>query len=138
MDPRITPASEHLADIFLQINPGTDAALALGMAKIILDHGWEDREYIDKYTYGYKAFAERVKGWNLERVAEITGLNPADIMEATRIYATNGPASCNIPASALAHEINGFQDMRAFLCLQALLGNIDRKEAMYLKYRILT
>ncbi|MCC2819285.1 molybdopterin-dependent oxidoreductase [Lachnoclostridium pacaense] len=127
VDPRITPASEHLADIFLQINPGTDAALALGMAKIILDHGWEDREYIDKYTYGYKAFAERVKGWNLERVAEITGLNPADIMEATRIYATNGPASCNIPASALAHEINGFQDMRAFLCLQALLGNIDRK-----------
>lgn len=127
VDTRITPASEHLADIFLHIKTGTDAALALGMAKIILDNGWEDKEFIEKYTYGYEAFAERVKGWDLERVARITGLDPADILEATRIYATNGPAGCNIPASALAHEINGFQGMRAFLCLQALLGNIDRK-----------
>ena len=84
VDTRITPASQHLADIFLHIRPGTDAALALGMAKIILDNGWEDREYIGKYTYGFEAFAKWVEEWTLERVAEITGLDPADILEATR------------------------------------------------------
>lgn len=52
IDTRYTPAAKNLADIFLQINPGTDGALALGMAKIIIDNGWADMDYIEKYTYG--------------------------------------------------------------------------------------
>ncbi len=47
IDIRDTPASRNLADIFLKINPGTDGALALGMAKLIIDNGWADREYIE-------------------------------------------------------------------------------------------
>ena len=50
IDIRDTPASKNLADIFLKINPGTDGALALGMAKLIIDNGWADMDYVEKYT----------------------------------------------------------------------------------------
>lgn len=126
IDSRITPASQRFADVFLHIKPGTDGALALGMAKIIIENGWADMDFIQKYTYGYEPYAAYVKEFDLERVAQITGLNPADIMEATRLFATNGPACCNFSASTLTQQYNGFQTHRAMLCLLGLTGNIDR------------
>ena len=126
IDPRITPAAKNLADIYLQINPGTDGALALGMAKIIIDNGWEDQAYIRKYTYGFEQYRELVQKYPLDRVSEITGLHPADIFAATKLYATNGPACTNYSASAQVHHINGFQSHRAIFCLSGLTGNFDR------------
>ena len=126
IDSRITRASQRFADVFLHIRPGTDGALALGMAKIILDNGWADMDFIRRYTYGFEEYAAYVKQFDLERVARITGLNLADIMEATRLFATNGPACCNFSASTLTQQYNGFQTHRAILCLLGLTGNIDR------------
>ena len=126
IDIRDTPASKNLADIFLKINPGTYGALALGMAKIIIDNGWADMDYVEKYTYGFEQYKELVQQYPLEKVAEITGLDPDAIFEATKLYATNGPACCNYSASALVHHINGFNSHRAITCLSALTGNFDR------------
>lgn len=126
IDPRYTPATKNLADLYLPIRPGTDGALALGMAKLIIDNGWADMDYIRRYTHGfaeYKALADR---YPLEETARITGLDPEDILEAARIFATNGPACINFSASAIVHHINGFQAHRAILCLSALTGNYDR------------
>lgn len=126
IDPRYTPAAKHLADVYLPINPGTDGALALGMAKLIIDNGWADMDYIEKYTYGFAQYKALADQYPLEKVSRITGLNPDDIVEATRIFATNGPACINFSASAIVHHINGFQTHRAILCLSALTGNYDR------------
>lgn len=138
IDPRITPSTQKFADIHLQLRPGTDGALALGMAKLIIDNGWENKEYIKEHTFGYEEYTEMVKDYTLERVADITGLKQEDIYNATRIFATNGPACANLSASVLTQQYNGFQTVRAILCLQALTGNIDRpggnnpSEATYL------
>ena len=126
IDIRDTPATKNLADIFLKINPGTDGALALGMGKLIIDNGWADMEYIEKYTYGFEEYKALVEKYPLDKVAEITGLDPNLIVEATRLYATNGPAATNYSASALVHHINGFNTHRAIVCLSALTGNFDR------------
>ena len=126
VDPRRTPATEKLADIHLQLKPGTDGALALGMAKLIIDNGWQDRAFIEKYTYGYEQYAEYVSQFDLDRVARITELSPADIERATELYATNGPASIHESPSPVTHHVNGFQNYRAILCLNALTGNFDR------------
>lgn len=126
IDIRDTPAARNLADIFLQINPGTDGALALGMANLIMENGWADMEYVNRYTYGFEAYRELAAGYPLERVSRITGLEPGDIYEAARIFATNGPACTNYSSSALVHHINGFNAHRAVLCLAALTGNFDR------------
>lgn len=127
IDIRDTPASKNLADIFLKIRPGTDGALALGMAKLIIDNGWADMDYVNAYTYGFQQYKELVQQYPLEKVADITGLDPDDIVAATKLYATNGPACTNFSASALVHHINGFNSHRAILCLTALTGNFDRK-----------
>ena len=126
IDIRQTPASKNLADIFLQINPGTDGALALGMAKLIIDNGWADMDYVEKYTYGFEQYKALADQYPLDKVAQITGLKPEDIYEATKLYATNGPACTNFSASALVHHINGFNSHRAIFCLTALTGNFDR------------
>jgi len=126
IDIRKTPAAKNLADIFLQIKPGTDGALALGMGKLIIDNGWADMDYVNKYVYGFEQYKELVQQYPLDKVAEITGLDPNDIYEATKLFATNGPACTNFSASALVHHINGFNTQRAIVCLEALTGNFDR------------
>lgn len=131
IDIRDTPAAKNLADLFLQINPGTDGALALGMAKLIIDNGWADMEYVEQYTYGFEQYKELAEEYTLEKVSEITGLAPEDIYEAAKLYATNGPACTNYSASALVHHINGFNSHRAILCLSALTGNFDRVGGNY-------
>lgn len=127
VDPKITPAVKHLADIHLQLKTGTDGALALGMAKLIIDNDWIDKEYIEKYTYGYEEFKEYVSQWDLDKVSEITGVPAGLIYEATKLYATNGPACINESCSTVAHHINGFQNYRAIAMLNGLTGNFDRK-----------
>ncbi len=131
IDIRNTPAVKNLADIFLQIRPGTDGALALGMAKIILDNGWADLDYVEKYTYGFPAYRELVADYPLEKVCAITGLAPEDVYAATKVFATNGPACINFSSSALVDRINGFNTHRAILCLSALTGNYDREGGNY-------
>lgn len=126
IDPRKTPATQKLADIHLQIKPGTDGALALGMANLIIENDWHDKEYIEKYTYGFEEYAEYVRQFTLERTAEITGLRKEDIYEAAKMYATNGPASITETSCSLTHHINGFQNYRAMICLNGLTGNFDR------------
>ena len=126
VDPRRTPATEQLADIHLQLRPGTDGALAMGMANLIIERGWLDRDYIEKYTYGFEEYAAYVRQFDLARTAEITGLDPRDIERATELYATNGPAAIFETASPVTHHINGFQNYRAIVCLNALTGNFDR------------
>ncbi len=131
IDSRITPAFKNLADLALHINPGTDGALALCMANIIIEKGWADMDYVQKHTYGFDQYREYVKTFDLETVSRICGLNPSDIVEAAKIYSTNGPACINQSASTLPHYINGFQTFRAILCLTALTGNFDRLGGNY-------
>ena len=126
VDPRHTPATEHLADIHLMVKTGTDGALALGMAKIIIENDWVDHEYIDQYVYGFEEYAAYVKQFDLARVSGITGVPARDIMRATELYACNGPAAMHESASPIAHHRNGFQSYRACIALQAITGNYDR------------
>lgn len=126
VDPRKTPATQKLADIHLQIRPGTDGALALGMGKIIIDNGWHDGDFIQNHTHGFEQYAEYVKEFDLDRVCKLTGLRGEDIERATALYATNGPASIQESASPVTHHINGFQNYRAIACLHGLTGNYDR------------
>ncbi len=127
VDPKITPAVKQLADIHLQLKTGTDGALALGMAKLIIDNGWTDDAFLRDHTYGYEEYKAYVRQWDLDKVSRITGVPASLIYEATKLYATNGPACINESCSTVAHHINGFQNYRAIAMLNALTGNFDRE-----------
>ena len=126
IDPRVTPAVTHLADVHLMLNPGTDGALALGIGKILIDNDWIDHDYIKNYVYGFDQYAEYVQQFDVDRVVKITGVRGDDLLRAAEIYGTNGPAAMTESASPITHHTNGFQNYRAMIALQAITGNYDR------------
>ena len=91
IDPYRTRTAE-CADWYLPINPGTDAALALGMMHVIIGENLHDADYVEKYTFGFEQLREKVKEYPPERVAQCTGIAAADIRQLAREYAIVRPA----------------------------------------------
>ncbi|HTW79121.1 MAG TPA: molybdopterin-dependent oxidoreductase [Terracidiphilus sp.] len=110
-----------VADWHIAIRPGTDAALALGMMHVILREELEDRAYIDEFTHGFERLAERVRDYTPCRVAEWTGLTPAEVEQLAREYATTRPAAIRMNYGLQRCE-NGGTAMRAIAMLPALTG----------------
>jgi len=124
IDPRRTKVAE-MADIWLQIRPGTDGALALGWLNIIINEGLYDREFVENWTYGFDSLSERVQEYTPQKVAEITGLPFDQIMASARMYATTNPS---VLVRGLATDQIGPNSTRveqARIALRAITGNLD-------------
>ena len=80
------------ADWYIPINPGTDAALALGMMHVIIGENLHDADYVSKYTLGFEQLREKVKEYPPERVAQWTGIAAANIRKLAIEYATVRPS----------------------------------------------
>jgi anaerobic selenocysteine-containing dehydrogenase len=124
VDPRVTPTAMH-ADIHLQLRPGTDGALALAMANVIIAEGLYDREFVANYTYGFDEYREYCRQFTPEAGEQLTGVPAAKIREAARMYATTAPAAILPSACAVVHHTNGVQNYRAVFSLAGLTGNFD-------------
>ena len=125
VDPRRTALASQ-ADLWLQIRPGTDAALALGMIHILIEEELYDRDFVASWCHGFEKLWDRVKDYTPEKAAEITWIPVEKIRAAARMYATTKPvaAHCRV---ALEQNINSTQTLRACNILVALTGNIDVK-----------
>ena len=123
IDPRRTEVAEK-ADIWLQIRPGTDAALYLGWLNVIIEEGLYDSHFVDTWTSGFAQLKQRVAEYSPEYVAGITWLPADKIRESARMYATGNPAYIH-PGNAV-DEIgrNGIRAEQARLCLHAITGNL--------------
>lgn len=126
VDPRITPTSMRLADIHLRPKTGTDGALALGLAHVLIRDQRVDLEYIEKYVYGFDAYAEYVASFTPRRVEALTGVTQAELETAAAMIGENLPLAINESAAPLSHHYNGFQNYRAIMSLSAILGCFDR------------
>jgi anaerobic selenocysteine-containing dehydrogenase len=125
VDPRLTYASSR-ADIWLQLRPGTDAALALGMLNVIISEKLYDKEFVEKYTHGWDKFVERVNQYPVEKVAEITWVPADKIREAARLFAKTKPATIQWGIS-IEQNINCIDSDRLLIDLVAVTGNLDVK-----------
>ena len=125
VDPRLTYLSSR-ADIWLQLRPGTDAALALGMLNVIINEGLYDKEFVEKYTHGWDQFVERVNQYPVEKVAEITWVPAEKIREAARLFATLKPA-CIQWGISIEQNINCIDSDRLLIDMVAITGNLDVK-----------
>ena len=112
------------AHLWLQLRPGTDAALAFGFLHVIIDEGLYDEEFVKNYIHGWEEFKERVKEYPLERVEEITWVKKELIRKAARIYATVKPACINwgVPTE---QTLNCTDCTRLLTGLMAVTGNLD-------------
>jgi len=123
VDPRRTGLASK-ANHWLQVRPGTDDALALGMLHTIIYEDLYDKSFVKKWTIGFDQLRERVAEYPPKKVSEITWIPEEDIKAAARMYATIKPA-CIQWGNALDQNINSFQTIRAILCLSAITGNLD-------------
>ncbi len=124
VDPRVTYMAMH-ADIHLQIRPGTDGALALALANVIIEEGLYDQEFVREWTEGFDEYAAYVAQMTPEKAAGICAVDAELIYAAARLYATSKPASIMTSAAAVVHHTNGVQNYRAVFCLIGLTGNLD-------------
>ena len=126
VDPRFTKTA-RIADIWLQIRPGTDAALMLGWLKIIIDEGLYDEDFVEKWTVGFDQLKDRIAAFTPERVSEITWIPKEKILEAARIYATTKPACLTWGLGCDKQGVNLTHVARARSILRAITGNLDVK-----------
>jgi len=126
VDPRRTETAE-LADIHLQIRPGTDGALALGFHHLIFENGWQDQAFLDEWANGLEAFREYIKDFTPSRVAEICGIDEEDLRAAVEMFATELPSQIAMSPTSTVQHSNGFQNHRAMILLSASLGMIDKE-----------
>jgi thiosulfate reductase/polysulfide reductase chain A len=125
VDPRRIPLARQ-ADLWLQIRPGSDLALVLGMMKIIIQEELYDKEFVSRWCYGFDKLEEHLKDYSVEKAAETTWISVDAIREAARLYATTKPAALHHRV-AIEHNINSTQTDRAVAMLVALTGNIGVK-----------
>ncbi len=124
IDPAETPAA-NAAEIWLRPTPGSDAAIALSMTHVIIEEGLYDREFITNWTVGFDKLRQRASEFPPARAAALSGVSEDDITKAARLYA-DGP-SCFVSGHGIDAFSNGVQTFRAFHCLVAITGNVDRK-----------
>ena len=123
IDPNRSPAAER-ADLWLRPRPGTDAAIALAMMQVIIAEQRHDQDFVQRWCHGFDALAERVAAYTPQRAEALSGVPAADIVQAARRYA-DGP-SVFVSGHGIDAFSAGFQTFRAFHCLVAICGNVDR------------
>lgn len=155
---RVTAVDVHVnttlaaSDRGLLIRPGTDGALALAIAHVILSEGLWEKSFVGDFTDGVNRFAagrtvspatfnERwvrglVEWWNIELkdrtvewAAEITDIPAADILATAREFGTTRPAMAIFERGAHAHT-NGIYNGMAIHSLNALVGSLFAKGGM--------
>jgi anaerobic selenocysteine-containing dehydrogenase len=121
IDPRPTRTTAY-ADWHVQPRPGTDAALALGMLKLIVDRGLHDEDFLRSQTLGWdRLVAERLPDYPLDRVAAITGVAEADIEKLAMLYAGTKKSFIRLNWGIQRHD-NGGAMTRAIRCLPLFTG----------------
>jgi anaerobic selenocysteine-containing dehydrogenase len=123
VDPRLTKLASR-ADIWLQIRPGGDDALALSMIHTIIGEELYDKEFVTKWCYGFDELKEHVKKYTPEWAEPITWIPAEKIRKAARLFATTKPA-CIAPGVAVEMQVNSYQTQRALYMMSALTGNFD-------------
>ncbi len=123
IDPRRTETAE-MADMWLQIRPGSDTALFMSMINVVIQEGLYDKKFVNKWCYGFEKLAERVRPYSPEMASKITWIPEEQIRQAARLYATEKPG-ISLNGMGTEHLEDQQQAIQARLVLAAIVGNID-------------
>lgn len=125
------------ADEWIPIQPGTDAALALGMANVIIRAGLMDPDFVKNYSFGFDGFSATgdhkgykdfvLENYDPSRVEQITGVPATTIARLAGEFASNKPSIAILPGKGglLNGSIGGVYAAMAIHLLNALVGSIE-------------
>ncbi len=123
-DPRKIWLSE-IADLHLQLRPGTDVALLTAMMHVIITEGLQDEEFIVAHTEGFEAVKESVRDTTPEWGEEITGVPAEDIRTAARWYATTARAGVYYTLGITEHS-HGTDNVYGLANLVLMTGHLGK------------
>lgn len=124
------------ADEWIPIRPGTDGALALGLANVIIAEGLTDHEFVRKHTFGFDDWTDAdgvtregfrsivLRDYHPVQVEVITGVSADTIVRLAHEFATNQPGIATGGRGAAMHT-NGVYNWMAIQALNALVGNLE-------------
>lgn len=123
-NPRRIPLGKY-ATYFLQLRPGTNIALLMGMARVIVDEGLCDRTFIKERCENFKDFKQSLDAFPLSFVSDVTGVDAELIRRAAIVYATRRPASL-LYAMGITQHAHGTENVMATANLAMLTGNVGK------------
>jgi len=111
-----------LADKHFSINPGSDAALALGLMHVLIAEKLYDADYVERHTVGFEQLRAQAQQYTPERVAALTGIPAEDIVALAREYGTVRPAAIRLNYGVQRSERGG-SAVHTISLLPALTGS---------------
>lgn len=123
IDPLFTQTAAK-GDVFWQVRAGGDGALALGMARHLLDSGLVNQEFVKNHAVGFDEFAAYLKeNVTVEWAANVSGIPAGEIRAITEEFAAARPATVWIGYGMQRHT-NGGAMVRAIDAFVAMTGNV--------------
>jgi len=130
VDPRFSVAASK-AKFWLPIKPSTDIALLLAWIHVLINEGWYDRDYVEKYTYGLEYLKDHVRNFTPEWAYGITTIEPDVIRKTAKEMFNASPAVIIHPGRHVTWYGDDTQRERAIAILNALLGSWGRRGGFY-------
>ncbi|MDI7259780.1 MAG: molybdopterin-dependent oxidoreductase [Thermodesulfobacteriota bacterium] len=136
VEPRFSVTASK-ADQWIPIEPGTDGALALGMAHWIIKEKRYDQDFVSRYTFGFDDWKDSsgkshigfktlvLKEYSPKQVSQATGIPEDRIIQIAREFSSHRP-SIAISGRGVGMQTNGTYAQMAIDSLNALMGSIDR------------
>jgi formate dehydrogenase alpha subunit len=124
VDTRKIPLTEY-ADIFVSLKPGTNVAFLNGILHILIWENLIDHEFIRDKTEGFEALKEKVRGYTLEKVSDITGVSQ-DILKQTALTFGKAEKAMIFYAMGITQHTTGTDNVKAVANLAMATGNVGR------------
>ena len=118
-------ADAGMADIWIPLRPGTDAALALAMLYTVIRENLIDEDFVRDWCYGYDELRAHIKQYTPEWGERITGVPASQIVEVARLYAKTPAATIDL-GNGVEHAPSSNDAIRAISILIAITGHLDR------------
>jgi len=124
VDVRKTETAEK-ADMFIQINPNTDAVLVAGMLKVILENKLEKKDFIKERAKGFEELLKSLEKFDLKMVSEITGVKEEIIRKVALLYGRAKKAAILL-GMGITQQNNGVENILTLTDLALVTGNFGK------------
>jgi predicted molibdopterin-dependent oxidoreductase YjgC len=125
VDPRETELTRY-ASVWLRVRPGTETLALVAMARVVLDEGLENKEFVSARTDGLGGLKESLAAQDIAAAARECGVSEDQLRKAARVYAKSAPAAALLGVDTVTRE--GRAPLAdAVINLALLTGNVGRE-----------